>query len=81
MLVGATVDHGLQPGSAERASATADQLAGIGYQRVEVLTVEVSGPGGPEAAARRARYAALRQLAEQVGTAGPALRRAARAHR
>jgi tRNA(Ile)-lysidine synthase len=67
-LVAATVDHQLQPGSAERATATADQLAGIGYRQVEVLTVEVTGEGGPEAAARRARYGALRQLAEQVGT-------------
>ena len=68
MLVGATVDHGLQPGSAERAGAVADQLARLGYQRTEVLTVTVGGPGGPEAAARRARYRALRELAEQIGT-------------
>ena len=67
-LVGATVDHQLQSGSADRAVATARQLADIGYQQVEVLTVEVAGPGGPEAAARQARYTALRHLAEQVGT-------------
>lgn len=66
-LLGATVDHQLQSGSAGQAAATADQLAGIGYQQVEVLTVEVTGTGGPEAAARRARYAALRQLAGRVG--------------
>lgn len=69
LLVGATVDHQLQSGSADRAVATADQLAGIGYQRVEKLTVEVTGPGGLEAAARRARYTALRQLAEELRTA------------
>ncbi len=68
VLVGATVDHRLQSGSAERARSTADQLTDLGYQRTEVLTVDVSGPGGPEAAARRSRYAALRQLAEQLGT-------------
>ena len=68
VLVGATVDHGLQAGSAERALATADLLTGLGYQRTEVLTVDVTGSGGPEAAARRARYGALRALAEQVGT-------------
>jgi tRNA(Ile)-lysidine synthase len=67
-LVAATVDHQLQSGSAGRARATADQLAGIGYRQVEVLTVQVAGSGGPEAAARRARYTALRRLAEQVGT-------------
>jgi len=66
-LVGATVDHQLQHGSAERAVETASQLADLGYQQVEVLTVAVDGPGGPEAAARRARYTALRQLADQVG--------------
>ena len=67
MLVGATVDHGLQAGSAERARPPLT-APGLGYQRTEVLTVTVGGPGGPEAAARRARYGALRQLAEQVGT-------------
>ncbi len=68
VLVGATVDHGLQPGSADRARGTADLLTGLGYQRTEVLTVTVGGPGGPEAAARRARYLALQELAEQIGT-------------
>ncbi len=65
-LVAATVDHGLQPGSAERAAVTADQLSGLGYHRVEVLTVAVDGPGGMEAAARRARYGALRELSARV---------------
>jgi tRNA(Ile)-lysidine synthase len=54
-----TVDHGLQDGSAERAHA----VAGIGYELgldpVEVLPVRVGRSGGPEAAARAARYAAL----------------------
>ncbi|GAA1238031.1 tRNA lysidine(34) synthetase TilS [Prauserella halophila] len=55
------VDHGLQAGSdevAEKAAATARDL-GAGAARV--LPVSVSGPGGPEAAARRARYTALRE--------------------
>jgi tRNA(Ile)-lysidine synthase len=69
-LLGATVDHQLQPGSADRASATAAQLADIGYRQVEVLTVDVVGQGGPEAAARRARYDALRQVAERAGAPG-----------
>ncbi len=55
----AVVDHGLQDGSAERAAATVEQLAGIGVPAA-VHAVEVVGPGGTEAAARRARYAALR---------------------
>ncbi|TQM15829.1 tRNA lysidine(34) synthetase TilS [Pseudonocardia kunmingensis] len=55
----AVVDHGLQDGSAERAAATAELLSGLGAT-AGVHRVDVSGPGGTEAAARRARYAALR---------------------
>lgn len=53
------VDHGLQEGSGEVARATADLLGTLDIA-AEVRRVEVTGPGGPEAAARRARYAALR---------------------
>jgi tRNA(Ile)-lysidine synthase len=53
------VDHGLQDGSAERAGDTAAVLVALGVP-AEVRTVEVTGSGGMEAAARRARYAALR---------------------
>ncbi|SEQ30430.1 tRNA(Ile)-lysidine synthase [Lentzea xinjiangensis] len=53
------VDHGLQPGSADVALRAARQCADLGLvARVEAVRVE--GPGGPEAAARNARYAALR---------------------
>lgn len=63
-----TVDHGLQPGSAERASAVAAWAGGVGLEPVEVATVAVSGrPGGPEAAARDARYEALVAAAERHG--------------
>ncbi len=55
----AVVDHGLQDGSAERAAATAGLLTGLGAAAT-VHRVEVTGRGGIEAAARRARYAALR---------------------
>ncbi|RZU72111.1 tRNA(Ile)-lysidine synthase [Micromonospora kangleipakensis] len=55
-----TVDHGLQPGSAERAAAVARWAAGIGFDPVDAVPVTVAGrPGGPEAAAREARYQAL----------------------
>jgi tRNA(Ile)-lysidine synthase len=54
----AVVDHGLQDGSAERAAATAELLTGMGAA-ASVHRVEVTGRGGIEAAARRARYAAL----------------------
>jgi tRNA(Ile)-lysidine synthase len=56
---GVTVDHGLQDGSAERAQATAGLLRSLGLAPVEVLRIEVGDDGGPEAAARVARYAAL----------------------
>ncbi len=54
-----TVDHGLQPGSAERADDTAVLLRRIGLDPVTVVRVDAGGDGGPEGAARAARYAAL----------------------
>ncbi|WP_424183971.1 tRNA lysidine(34) synthetase TilS [Actinokineospora sp. G85] len=60
---GLVVDHGLQAGSAEVAARAAEQLDGLGFDAVRVLTVVVDGPGGPEAAARRARHTALRSAA------------------
>ena len=56
---GVTVDHGLQEGSGERAEAVSDVLCRLGLDPVRVAAVRVSGRGGPEAAARRARYDAL----------------------
>jgi tRNA(Ile)-lysidine synthase len=64
-----TVDHGLQPGSAGRATAVAAWAARAGFDPVEVSTVEVAGPGGPEAAARTARYAALTRVAKRHSAA------------
>jgi tRNA(Ile)-lysidine synthase len=62
-----TVDHQLQPGSRERADKVADDLAALGLHPVEVLTVDVSGAGGPEASARAARYQALDDAADRLG--------------
>ncbi|MGY1884717.1 tRNA lysidine(34) synthetase TilS [Blastococcus sp. SYSU DS0753] len=62
-----TVDHGLQPGSAARAESTAALLRQLGLDPVLVLPVRVAGPGGPEAAARTARYAALAAAARERG--------------
>jgi tRNA(Ile)-lysidine synthase len=53
------VDHGLQPGSAEVANTARTQALGLGCVEANILRVEVSGDGGPEAAARTARYRAL----------------------
>jgi tRNA(Ile)-lysidine synthase len=58
---GLVVDHQLQAGSADVAAAAAKQLHGLGIDDVRVLTVTVAGRGGPEAAARGARYTALRE--------------------
>jgi tRNA(Ile)-lysidine synthase len=55
----AVVDHGLQDGSPAQAAAAAELAEGLGAV-VAVVPVRVAGAGGPEAAARRARYAALR---------------------
>lgn len=57
------VDHGLQEGSAEVAQAAAEVLEGLGLA-VSVVAVHVADAGsGPEAAAREARYSALRREA------------------
>src|SRR3954454_17927789 len=53
-----TVDHGLQPGSAARAAQVAATCRELGLAPVAVATVTVGTAGGPEAAARDARYRA-----------------------
>jgi tRNA(Ile)-lysidine synthase len=55
------VDHQLQRESAEVAARAAEQLAGLGV-RADVVAVDVGRTGGPEAAARRARHAALQSV-------------------
>jgi tRNA(Ile)-lysidine synthase len=68
LLAGAiTVDHGLQPGSAERAVAVGEALTALGLDPVEVVTVVVGHDGGPEGAARSARYDALAAAADRLG--------------
>jgi tRNA(Ile)-lysidine synthase len=65
-VVGVTVDHGLQPGSAEVADRVVAALAAMGVDETMTARVSVAtGSGlGPEAAAREARYAVLEQVAE-----------------
>ncbi len=62
-----TVDHGLQPGSADRAGRTAGLLRDLGLSPVLVVPVDVGPDGGPEGAARAARYAALARVAGEHG--------------
>ncbi|MEU7239813.1 tRNA lysidine(34) synthetase TilS [Streptomyces sparsogenes] len=64
---GVTVDHGLQAGSDARAAEVAERLRLLGLEPVESVAVSVGREGGPEAAARDARYAALDAAAERHG--------------
>ncbi|WP_319449221.1 MULTISPECIES: tRNA lysidine(34) synthetase TilS [unclassified Mycobacterium] len=53
------VDHGLQADSGRVATRARDQAMQLGCVDAVVLRVDVGSDGGPEAAARTARYAAL----------------------
>jgi tRNA(Ile)-lysidine synthase len=61
------VDHGLQAGSDKTAARAAEQCRGLGLEPVRVRAVEVGTEGGPEGAARTARYDALRDAADELG--------------
>jgi len=69
---GVTVDHGLQPGSAQQAQAAVAAMAKLGLDPVQSIGVVVPRAGtpgypGPEAAARTARYQALERAAGETG--------------
>lgn len=68
-----TVDHGLQDGSADVAARAARQAEELGIAHARVVRVDVGADGGPEAAAREARYAAIRRVAEDAGGAAAVL--------
>ncbi|HTN52688.1 MAG TPA: tRNA lysidine(34) synthetase TilS [Anaeromyxobacter sp.] len=59
------VDHGLRPGGAEDAACAREacERLGVGFESVAVRVA----PGNVQAAARRARYAALRETAARLG--------------
>lgn len=57
-----TVDHGLQEGSDAVARRAGEAAAALGLDPL-IARVEVDGTGGPEAAAREARYRMLREAA------------------
>ena len=63
------VDHGLQQGSADVAAGTADTARALGLSPVLVKSVTVGAEGGPEAAARAARYTALAAAASETRAA------------
>jgi tRNA(Ile)-lysidine synthase len=61
------VDHRLQAGSDAVAARAAEQAVALGLAPVRVERVTVGAEGGPEAAARAARYAALERVARELG--------------
>ena len=60
------VEHGIQAATKEVAVETAQVLRTLGLEPVQVAHVTVGAEGGPEAAARTARYAALDEAAAAV---------------
>jgi tRNA(Ile)-lysidine synthase len=64
-----TVDHGLQEGSAGRAARVAGTLTALGLDPVHSVAVTVGAAGGPEAAARTARYEAIDKAVAETGAA------------
>jgi tRNA(Ile)-lysidine synthase len=62
-----TVEHGLQDGSARQAASVLAWARESGLEPAEAMPVTVGRDGGPEAAARAARYAALDAAAERLG--------------
>ncbi|XRQ06543.1 tRNA lysidine(34) synthetase TilS [Actinomadura welshii] len=66
---GITIDHGLQEGSGARADAVVRVMADLGLDPSGSIAVTVDGTGGPENAAREARYAALDEAAQRFGAA------------
>ncbi len=67
------IDHGLQPGSADVADVAAEQARALELDPVLVIPVEVPAAapgevtGGPEAAARTARYAGFERALSHTG--------------
>jgi len=62
-----TIDHALQRDATAVAADAAAIATTLGAEPAEVVRVEVDGGGGPEAAARDARYAALCSAARRHG--------------
>lgn len=60
------VEHGIQAVTREVAARTAEVLAGLGLDPVQVVHISVGAEGGPEAAARTARYEALDEAAAKL---------------
>ena len=62
-VVALIVDHALQKNSSDVAHEAKKELAKIGYDNIEIRRIKVEVTDGLEASARRARYAALNDVA------------------
>ena len=60
------VDHQLQKGSGAVAAEVSRRLTELGVGQVIIRAVDVGSAGGPEAAARDARYAAIEEVATEL---------------
>ena len=65
-IAAAVIDHSLQKNSDKVAAKTAKLLTDIGFTEVITQKVKVGKPGGPEAAARIARYGALESIRQHT---------------
>ncbi|NDI10903.1 MAG: tRNA lysidine(34) synthetase TilS [Actinobacteria bacterium] len=65
-VIAVIIDHALQANSADVAQNTKAELAKIGYTNIEIKRIKVDVRDGMEASARRARYAALNEIADSV---------------
>ena len=68
-VIAAIIDHSLQENSAEVALAAKRELTKIGYTNIEIRKIKVEKVDGLEASARRARYAALNEIAQSHNAA------------
>ena len=65
-IAAAVIDHSLQNNSDKVAAQTAKTLAALGFEEVVVKKITVGKAGGPEAAARTARYTALETIRQKT---------------
>jgi tRNA(Ile)-lysidine synthase len=65
-IAAAVIDHSLQNNSDKVAAQTAKTLTTLGFEEVVVKKIAVGKAGGPEAAARTARYTALETLRQKT---------------
>jgi tRNA(Ile)-lysidine synthase len=65
-IAAAVIDHSLQKDSDKLAAQTAKTLTALGFEEVVVKKIAVGKAGGPEAAARTARYTALETIRQQT---------------